>query len=127
MCLKPMKLSAIPQNSPPFREGPVSPLKILRKGSARMNSASKTAEAWNKSAKAYQRHIKGSAPLELVYRHFASDVAAHLRKTPGRPYRVLDVASATGEPAFSLIEILQQVEVTVTDIAEVRCHRLQVS
>lgn len=88
-----------------------------------MNSA---AEAWNKSAKAYQRHIKGSAPLEMVYRHFASDVAAHLRKTPGRP-RVLDVASATGEPAFSLIETLQEVEVTVTDIAEVQCHRLQVS
>ncbi|KAK9822302.1 hypothetical protein WJX74_004915 [Apatococcus lobatus] len=79
-----------------------------------MNSA----DTWNRGAKAYQRHIKGSAPLGPVYQHFATDVAAHLQATCTEPYRVLDVASATGEPAFTLADTLAGVHVTVTDIAE---------
>ena len=84
-----------------------------------MNSAGSAAETWNKGAKAYQRHIKGSAPMGLVYRHFAADVAAYLQKTNTKTYRVLDIASATGEPAFTLVKELPDVNVTVTDISEV--------
>ena len=57
--------------------------------------------------------------MGLVYRLFASDVAAYLQMTNTKPYRVLDVASATGEPAFTLVKEVADVNVTVTDISEV--------
>ena len=57
--------------------------------------------------------------MSCVYQLFAQDVKVHLQKRPGPTYKVLDIASASGEPAFTLAGLLPEVEVTVTDIAEV--------
>lgn len=79
------------------------------------------AKAWGHEAQAYQRIADQSEGLTQSYRNFAQDVAAYLKQTAtGTTYKVLDVASAHGQPSFCLAGELPDVELTVTDIAPVR-------
>ena len=82
-----------------------------------------TAKAWSHEAQAYQRIAEVSEGLTKTYREFAQDVAAHLKQSEtGTAYKVLDIASAHGQPSFSLASELPAVDLTVTDIAPVRRH-----
>lgn len=79
------------------------------------------ASAWSHEAEAYQRIAEVSEGITRTYREFAQDVAARLKQTEyGTTYKVLDIASAHGQPGFSLASELPGVDLTVTDIAPVR-------
>ena len=78
------------------------------------------AQAWGRDAAAYRRMIKGSRPTFVAYKQFVDAVKLVANRDSGRACRVLDVASGHGEPAFTLIDQLPGVDVTLTDFAEAR-------
>ncbi|KAK9833881.1 hypothetical protein WJX74_008731 [Apatococcus lobatus] len=62
--------------------------------------------------------MKGSPPTTVAYKYFVDAAKLHASRHPERPCQVLDVASGHGEPAFTLVEQLPGVDVTLTDFAE---------
>ena len=78
------------------------------------------AQAWSRDAAAYRRMIKASPPTSVAYQQFVEEVKLVADKLPNRPCQVLDIASGSGEPAFTLVERLPGVDVTLTDFAEVK-------